>query len=156
MTKTILCCLWAALCGASGVIAQSTPVNYDEPHPFGTASKWAKDSDNVAIGKWWQPQKGEKHPKMRAWIRNRPRDQVLAFALYTHDHGVLKLTAQCFPLMPYEPKTATLELQRDGQWQIAQEQNVVYPGWSIHFRIENWDNTPRRTLSRAAGRPVQV
>ena len=26
------------------------------------------------------------------------RDQVVAFALYTHDHGTLKLTAQLFPL----------------------------------------------------------
>ncbi|MCA9064396.1 MAG: hypothetical protein KDA96_15100, partial [Planctomycetaceae bacterium] len=69
------------------------------------------------------------------------RDQVMAFAMYTHDRGVLKLTAQLYPLLPEEPRTVTLEFQRDGQWKPAAESQVVYPGWSAHFRIEGWDST---------------
>ena len=119
------------------------PIDYQEPHPFGQDTRWAKNSDNVATGKWWQPNPKERkrESEMRQWFISRPRNKALAFALYTHDHGVLKLTGQCFPLMPDEPKTAVLEFKKNGKWQIAQKQAVQYPGWSLHFRIENWDNT---------------
>ncbi len=70
-----------------------------------------------------------------------PRDQVVAFALYTHDRGVLKLTAQLFPLKPDEPREARLELQREGEWREVARAPVLYPGWSAHFRIEPWDAT---------------
>ena len=30
---------------------------------------------------------------------NVPREQVVAFAMYTHQNGVLKLSAQLFPLI---------------------------------------------------------
>jgi hypothetical protein len=70
-----------------------------------------------------------------------PRDQVVAFALYTHDHGVLKLTAQLYPLKPGEARQARLEFQRDGKWMEAATAPVLFPGWSAHFRIENWDDT---------------
>jgi hypothetical protein len=68
-----------------------------------------------------------------------PRDEVVAFALYTHDRGILKLTAQLYPLKPGEPRKARLEFQREGQWTEAARSSVVYPGWSAHFRIEDWD-----------------
>ena len=35
-----------------------------------------------------------------------PRDQVVGFALYTHDHGVLKMSAQLFPLQEGEAREA--------------------------------------------------
>ena len=115
--------------------------DYYDPHPFGIETKYALKADNVAIGQWWRPHPDEKQKGMRKWIRARPRDKVLAFALYTHDHSVLKLTAQCFPLLPDEPKTAVLEFKRNGAWETVQEQTVQYPGWSLHFRVEDWDNT---------------
>ncbi len=68
-----------------------------------------------------------------------PREGVLAFALYTQDRGVLKLTAQLFPLKPGEAHQARLEFQRDGVWTEAAKSEVLYPGWSAHFRIEKWD-----------------
>jgi hypothetical protein len=70
-----------------------------------------------------------------------PRDQVVDFALYTHDHGVLKMTAQLFPLREDEPREVRLELKRDGQWCEVAKAPVIYPGWSAHFRLENWDNS---------------
>ncbi len=68
-----------------------------------------------------------------------PRDQVVAFALYTHDHGVLKVSAQLFPLKPGDPREVRLELLRDSQWREVARAPVIYPGWSAHFRLEPWD-----------------
>jgi hypothetical protein len=70
-----------------------------------------------------------------------PQDQVVGFALYTHDHGVLKMSAQLYPLKPDEPRQVRLELKTDDQWRHAAEAPVVYPGWSAHFRIEPWDGS---------------
>ncbi len=111
------------------------------PQPFG--DQFPKlDSD--AVGEWWKPgqvelKKNKGQPQEPRLLV--PRDQVMAFALYTHDHGVLKLSAQLYPLKPDEPRTVTLELQDGAVWKIAVESQVVYPGWSAHFRIEDWDNT---------------
>ncbi len=70
-----------------------------------------------------------------------PRDQVVGFALYTHDHGVLKMTAQLYPLKPDEAREVRLEFKRDGQWREVARAPVIYPGWSAHFRIQPWDGT---------------
>ena len=70
-----------------------------------------------------------------------PRDQVVAFALYTHDAGVLKMTAQLYPLKPGEPMEVRLELRRGETWQEVARVPVTMPGWSAHFRLEKWDNT---------------
>lgn len=72
-----------------------------------------------------------------------PRDQVVGFAVYTHDNGVLKMTAQLYPLMPDEPREVRLEFWEDGNWKEVARAPVIYPGWSAHFRIEPWDNTRR-------------
>jgi 3',5'-cyclic AMP phosphodiesterase CpdA len=76
-----------------------------------------------------------------------PRDQVVAFALYTVERGMLKLTAQLYPLKPGEPREARLECEIDGQWVEKARAPVIYPGWSAHFRLAEWDqsvNTPYR------------
>lgn len=88
--------------------------------------------EKKASGKWWNVKK-----------RNLvvPRDEVVAFALYTHDQGVLKLSAQLYPLKPEEEKTVRLEMEIDGQWREVDSQEVIFPGWSAHFRIEDWDNS---------------
>ncbi|HOP77371.1 MAG TPA: hypothetical protein PLD05_07755, partial [Thermogutta sp.] len=72
-----------------------------------------------------------------------PRDQVVGFALYTHDHGVLKITAQLYPLKPEEPREVRLEFWQNGTWREVARAPVVYPGWSAHFRITPWDDTQR-------------
>ena len=104
--------------------------------PFGTEFP---NLDSLAVGDWWQKQKPKgpnPPPSMDV-----PRDQVVAFALYTVDHGVLKLTAQLFPLKPGEPREARLEFYRDEKWTVAATAPVLFPGWSAHFRIENWDDS---------------
>jgi len=44
------------------------------------------------------------------------KDQVICFALYTVDDGVLKLTAQLYPLDEDDPRTVRLEVKLDGAW----------------------------------------
>jgi hypothetical protein len=112
-----------------------------DPRPFGQDFP-RLDSD--ATGEWWKPttiQRGPRKGQQQPARLLVPRDEVVAFAMYTHQRGILKLTAQLYPLKPEEPRTVTLEFQRDGKWVPAAESEVLYPGWSAHFRIEDWDNT---------------
>jgi hypothetical protein len=74
-------------------------------------------------------------------------------SLYTLESGVLKLTAQLYPLLADESREVTLELDRGRGWVFAARESVVYPGWSAHFRIDQWDDSkdvPFR-LSHPAG-----
>ena len=119
--------------------------SYNNPTPFGDNTDYALESDNAAVGQWWHAKldRGMTGYDRRAaeWFQSIDRKDVLAFALYTHDHKVLKLSAQCFPLLPDEPKVISLELKINNQWVAVQSQPVVYPGWSAHFRIEDWDSS---------------
>ena len=94
--------------------------------------------ESRSTGEWWKVK-----PTNRAKIDlNVARDQVVAFALYTHDHRTLKLTAQLFPLMPDEARVVRLELKgQDGKWTKVATEEVLPLGWSAHFRIEDWDNS---------------
>ena len=97
-----------------------------------------KNLESMATGEWWKV----KPNKRRSLNLNVPRNEVVAFAVYTHDHGTLKLTAQFFPLKPDEAKLARLEFkQGNGDWEKVATQPVIELGWSAHFRIDNWDNT---------------
>lgn len=123
---------WCFLCLWIGLLA----VRADEPsQPFGSEFP---NLDSDAVGQWWtRKPKGADQPRLQV-----PRDQAIAFALYTHDRGVLKLTCQLYPLMPDEPREVALDLMgpEDDQWREVAIEEIVYPGWSAHFRIEAWDN----------------
>jgi len=113
----------------------------EDPYPFGSSFKVV---DNDATGEWWKTRTVRRGPNKGKQVKPRlmvPRDEVMAFALYTHESGVLKLSAQLYPLLPEEPRTVTLEFQRDGEWSKVADAPVQYPGWSAHFRVEDWDNT---------------
>jgi len=100
--------------------------------------------DLQATGQWWAPPPPSgTTPKRVPPILdlNVARDQVVAFALYTHDAGVLKLTAQLYPLHPDEAREARLEIEESGAWREIALSPVLYPGWSAHFRVERWDAT---------------
>ncbi len=110
-----------------------------EDPPFG---KEFPNLDSLATGAWWtkKPRNVANAPP----AMDVPRDQVIAFALYTCDRGVLKLTAQMYPLKPGEPREARIEFRNDGKWVEALKAPVLYPGWSAHFRVEHWD--PSRSV----------
>lgn len=97
--------------------------------------------DAQATGTWWDAATTTASRIKPIVDLDVPRDQVVAFALYTHDAGVLKLTVQLYPLRPGEARDARLEVQREGAWTEIARAPVVYPGWSAHFRVEGWDGT---------------
>ena len=103
--------------------------------------------DNLSTGEWWTrarppevPSKKGKPPKRIIELKV-PREDVVAFALYTQDGGTLKLTGQLYPLMPKESREVRLETKEGKQWKEISRVNISYPGWSAHFRIENWDSS---------------
>ncbi|MBL9080630.1 MAG: metallophosphoesterase [Planctomycetales bacterium] len=121
------------------------------PLPFGEKFP---ELDSLTTGQWWniaaapqppraagrnqgQPRRGPSPPPSM----DVPRNEVVAFALYTQNAGVLKVTAQLFPLKPGEPREVRLEIQKDGRWIEAAKAEVLYPGWDAHFRVENWDGS---------------
>jgi len=122
--------LLAFLCSAA-VIAEERTSTSPFPGPRGEKLDLCAREDI-----WGRPPKGFLDQFVRV-----PRDQVVAFALYTHDHGVLKLSAQLFPLQPSEPREVRLEFREGNEWKEVARAPVLYPGWSAHFRIEPWDST---------------
>lgn len=121
--------------------APSPTIAPTDPTPFG--AEFPK-LDSQSSGRWWEPApaaQGDAKAKPVPPIidMNVPRDQVVAFALYTHQAGVLKLSAQLYPLLPNEPLTARLAIERDGAWQEVATSQVHFPGWSAHFRVASWD-----------------
>ncbi len=107
--------------------------------PFGAEFQ---NLDSLVTGEWWAKSVAESKnsdgqpppPKLDV-----PRDQVVAFALYTVHGGVMKLTAQLYPLKPGEPREARLEVKRGDSWVEIAKSQVIYPGWDAHFRIDKWD-----------------
>ncbi|MEL7498668.1 MAG: hypothetical protein AAFN77_13760 [Planctomycetota bacterium] len=97
-----------------------------------------KNLESMSTGEWWKV----KPNKRRSMNLNVPRNEVVAFAVYAHHNGTLKLTAQFFPLMPDEVKVARLEFQQaDGSWKEVAKQKIFELGWSSHFRMDQWDNS---------------
>ncbi len=100
----------------------------------------SSEVDSAARGEWWK--KDYSSDPENSWMQlNVPREEVIGFALYTTHDNTLKLTAQFYPLFPDEPKTAMLEVKRNGSWQIMANSPIHESGWSAHFRIDNWDQT---------------
>ena len=119
---------------AAGILLTGGQASGQEPI-FG---KKFPNLESRSTGEWWNAKPGRR----ATMDLNVPRDEVVAFALYTHDHGTLKLSAQLFPLKPDEDRSVRLEFKgEDGQWKEVAKQNVIELGWSAHFRIEDWDNT---------------
>ncbi|MBL9116454.1 MAG: metallophosphoesterase [Verrucomicrobiaceae bacterium] len=120
----------------------------DAAQPFGAEFPTL---DSLTTGEWWKKGtaaaantkkgKGKGKGQPSAPPMDVPRDQVVAFAIYAHQNGVLKVNAQLYPLKPDEAREVRLEFKKDGEWKEAARAKVLYPGWDAHFRIESWDNT---------------
>ena len=89
--------------------------------------------DTLATNDWWN-RKTSKIINMKV-----PRDQTVAFGIYTTSNNNLKLSAQLFPLYPEETRIVRLELFQKDQWKEVQTQKVNEIGWAAFFRIEGWD-----------------
>ncbi len=126
-----------ALAFTSGAQETAQPFGAEFPNldSLTTGDWWAKGS--AAAGKSKNKGQGQPPPPPM----DVPRDQVVAFALYTVHGGVLKMTAQLFPLKPGEPREARLEVRRGAAWVEIAKSAVIYPGGDAHFRVAQWDAT---------------
>ncbi len=96
--------------------------------------------------------------RRRVGIPKVSRDKVICFALYTVQDGVMKMTAQLYPLEKGESRVLRLEVMRKGKWvEIAHvkidervygihARNPGYKGkeerrWTGHFRVAGWDQS---------------
>ena len=127
---------------AAVALGTATRAEIAAPHPFGDEFP---NLDSLAVGEWWKkpPPKGPNAPPPL----DVPRDQVVAFALYTVDRGVLKLSAQLYPLRPDEPREARLEVERDGRWVELRKRRSSTPAGAP--TSASGSGTPRRASSTA-------
>lgn len=141
-----------AVAGASAlVISDNFLAAQETAPPFGTEFA---NLELLTTGEWWKRPGNNGTPPTEDRVSappnlHVPRDEVVAFAMYTHHAGVLKLSAQLFPLKPGEKREARLEFKRGGKWSEVANSEVHYPGWDTHFRMEKWDNrkdVPYRVL----------
>ena len=93
------------------------------------------DIDTYTINDWWNRE--ENH----IIDLKVPRDQVVAFAIYTVADSTLKLTAQMYPLYPDESRQAILMVQSNTDWVPVDTAVIQDLGWSAHFRVDNWDES---------------
>lgn len=66
------------------------------------------------------------------------RDSVVAFGAYTVANGILKLSAQLYPLYPEESRTVYLDFRRNGEWREHGSQEINEIGWHALFRVDDW------------------
>ncbi len=119
---------------------QAEVTDYLDPTPFGAHDPKLAAPDTLATGNWWESETSNpRWRKAQKWIQSRERKDALAFALYTVNDHTLKLTAQCLPLLPDEPKTIELQFKFAGAWHVVASEAVQYPGWSAHFRVGDID-----------------
>ena len=122
--KTIFCLALLALAPAAQEEHGEPPVHA----PF-------EKLDTLCVNDWWN-RKPSKIIDLHV-----PRDEVVAFGIYTVHAGVLRLTAQLYPLYPNETRTVRLEFLRDGEWQEADRNVVNDIGWSCTFEVTDWDGS---------------
>ena len=72
--------------------------------------------DTLSTNDWWN-RKTSNIINMKV-----PRDQVVAFGIYTVSNNVLKLTAQLFPLYPKESRIVRFYLYLNDKWKEVQSQ----------------------------------
>ncbi|MBV6641186.1 MAG: hypothetical protein KI791_10720, partial [Cyclobacteriaceae bacterium] len=90
--------------------------------------------DTLAINDWWN--RGE-NPIIDMDV---PREEVVAFGIYTVANQKLKMTAQLYPLFPNEDREVRLEVDQDG-WKEIATAKINDLGWSATFVVQNWDDT---------------
>ena len=130
--------LFPALLASTFILSASGELMPTSAKIFG--KKYAS-LDNRATSDWWTRQ-GPPRKNRKAMINlDVPRNEVIGFAVYTLEGSSLKMTAQLFPLKPNETQEVRLEIKKGDTWKEIAKQKIIYPGWSAHFRINDWDGT---------------
>jgi len=74
-------------------------------------------------------------------IKDVPREELIAFAMYTVQDDVLKLSAQLYPLKEDESHEVVLEVEKNGNWEQIATATAARIGWTATFRVEGWDHS---------------
>ena len=88
----------------------------------------------------WQLTLAQQEDILRLPDHVKPEDRI-AFTLYTVHENTVKMTAQLYPIQNAEPFEAILQIQENNQWITKDSVDIIYPGYTAHFRIEGWDDT---------------
>jgi hypothetical protein len=97
--------------------------------------------DLYCVNDWWVNAEKVKNNPKRIIDVDVQRDEVICFGMYTVQNGVMKMTAQLFPLYPKESREVNLELKKNGKWKKVATEKVNDIGWSTLFRVEKWDES---------------
>lgn len=65
----------------------------------------------------------------------------IAFTMYTVSKNTVKMLAQFHPIKNYDPVVATLQVKEGDEWVDKDTAEIIYPGYTCHFRIDNWDDS---------------
>ena len=118
----------------TALFAAAQPAQPADPGEPPLRAPFVKKEDSLSVNDWWN------RPANQIIELKVPRDQVVAFGIYTVHKRILKLSAQLYPLYPKESREVRLEIEKDGAWAEIGRQKVHELGWSATFRIENWDD----------------
>ncbi len=66
-------------------------------------------------------------------------ERRICFAMYAVHRGVLKLTAQLYPVPAGIDRDVYLDVRRGGGWKQVAQEKVAEKGWAATFRVEGWD-----------------
>ena len=113
---------------------------------------WSKKEDSLCTNDWWN-RPTPKDPRKRIIDLKVPRDEVIAFGIYTVSGTTLKLSAQLYPLYPKESREVHFEIRDGDAWQKVQTAKVNDIGWSALIRVEDWprDKDVKYRLSHEGG-----
>ena len=99
---------WTSLLLLGWLVCGINHAGAEPSQPFGPEFP---DLDSDATGQWWmRSEPSTQQPRLMV-----PREEVIAFGIYTHDRGTLKLTAQLYPLLDGESREVRLELMPQGE-----------------------------------------
>lgn len=68
-------------------------------------------------------------------------NKKVCFALYTVHNGVLKLSAQFYPLPQSSGQKAYLAIKKNGKWKKIAAAKIDPVAFNALFRVENWDSS---------------
>ncbi len=60
---------------------------------------------------------------------------------YTLSNNILKLTAQMAPVSKTDPQEVVLELKKYDGWQEISKTQIITPGYTATFKVNNWEST---------------
>lgn len=75
----------------------------------------------------------------KALIPEVKADKRICFAMYAVHRGVLKVTAQLYPVPAGIERDVFLDVKRGGAWKEVAREKAAEQGWAATFRVEGWD-----------------